>query len=104
MWRWCRSHSPIRRHPKKPAVIVSNGAYNASRADVILMAITSHFRAIPESGEVWLDQWQNAGLLKPSVVKPVFTTIEQSLVIRILGTLALEDQRAVRTAIHEIMG
>lgn len=31
--------------------------------------------------------WQAAGLVKPSVVKPIVMTLEQQLVIRVLGRL-----------------
>jgi len=89
---------------KRPAVIVSNRAYNTSRSDVVLMAITSQLRQTPALGEVWINQWQEAGLLKPSAIKPVLATIEQRQVIRPLGTLQALDQMALRTAITEIMG
>jgi mRNA interferase MazF len=39
------------------------------------MAVTSQFRPSPALGEVWLDQWEVAGLLKPSAAKPVFATL-----------------------------
>ena len=84
---------------KRPAVVVSNRVYNVARLDVVVMAITSQFL-----GEVWLGQWQTAGLLKPSAVKPVFATLEQALVIRQLGTLAAADQAALRKAIAETLG
>ena len=61
---------------KRPAVIVSGKAYNDAKPDVVVMAITSRFRPTPDLGEVWLDEWEQAGLLKPSVVKPIFATIE----------------------------
>jgi mRNA interferase MazF len=89
---------------KRPAVIVSRQAYAEARPDVVVMAVTSQFRAAPALGEVWLQHWEVAGLLKPSVVKPVLATLEQSLVIRRLGTLAIEDQNAVRSAIGDILG
>jgi len=43
-----------------------------------------------------------AGLLKPSVVKPVFATLE--LVLRRLGALDDNDQTVLRKAISEIIG
>ena len=55
-------------------------------------------------GEVLLANWQAAGLIKPSAIKPVITTIEQALVIRRLGELASEDQQALRNAIARIVG
>jgi mRNA interferase MazF len=37
---------------KRPAVVVSSSAYNASRLDVVVMAITSQLRASAASDEV----------------------------------------------------
>lgn len=62
---------------KRPAVVVSGRAYNQAKPDVVVMAVTSQLRPSPTLGEVWLGQWQEAGLLKPSAVKPVFATLEQ---------------------------
>jgi mRNA interferase MazF len=55
-------------------------------------------------GEVWISQWQSAGLLKPSAIKPVFASIEQRLVIRQLGVLQSDDQVALRKAIQAMIG
>lgn len=63
---------------KRPAVVVSSQAYNDVKPDLVIMAITSQFRPQAALGEVWLSQWQQGGLLKPSVVKPVFATIDCS--------------------------
>jgi mRNA interferase MazF len=89
---------------KRPAVVVSNRAYNAVRLDVVVMAVTSQLRASPALGEVWIGQWRQAGLLKPSAVKPVFATIEQRLIIRQLGALQPADQVALRKSIAETIG
>ncbi len=62
---------------KRPAVIVSNGAYNRSRPDIIVMAVTSQLHPAASTGEVWVKDWTQAGLLKPSAIKPVFATLEQ---------------------------
>jgi mRNA interferase MazF len=64
---------------KRPAVVVSSGAYNTARLDVVVMVITSQVRTSAGSDEVWVRSWKTAGLLKPSVIKPVFATLEQSL-------------------------
>jgi mRNA interferase MazF len=89
---------------KRPAVVVSNSLYNRSRPDLVLMAVTSQFRASAGLGEVWIGEWQLARLLKPSAVKPVFTTIEQRLVLRQLGALQPTDQTALKRAIGETIG
>ncbi|HVY33003.1 MAG TPA: type II toxin-antitoxin system PemK/MazF family toxin [Caulobacteraceae bacterium] len=89
---------------KRPAVIVSSGAYNLERPDLIMMPVTSQLRPTPAVSEVWLRHWQAAGLIKPSAIKPVIATLEQGLVIRRLGALAAEDQDALRLVIGQIIG
>ncbi len=89
---------------KRPAVVVSSRAYSAARPDVMVMAVTSQLRANPSLGEVPVAEWQAAGLLRPSTVKPVFATLEQSLVLRRLGALDRGDQAALRATIGRIIG
>lgn len=87
---------------KRPAVIVSNAAYNQERRDVMIMAITSQVRAAA-AHEALIQDWQAAGLLKSSVMKPVIATIEQALVIKRLGTLSARDQAALRKLISAVL-
>ena len=68
------------------------------------MAVTSQVRPTHTIGEVLITDWQGAGLIKPSVVKPVITTIEATLVLRHLGRLASQEQQALRSAIGAIVG
>ena len=89
---------------KRPAVVISSSAYNAERPDLIIMAVTSQLRPTNSLGEVVVIQWREAGLLKPSVVKPVITTIEKGLVIKTMGRLNEEDQRSLREAVRMIVG
>jgi mRNA interferase MazF len=55
-------------------------------------------------GEVAVVHWQAAGLLKPSVIKPLLTTIEASLVLRQLGKLHADDQDSLRKVIAAVLG
>jgi mRNA interferase MazF len=89
---------------KRPAVVVSSETYHRERPDLILMAVTSQLRPAPTVGEVVVLRWQEAGLLKPSVIKPLLTTIESNLVLRQLGTLHAEDQHSLRKVIAAILG
>jgi mRNA interferase MazF len=89
---------------RRPAVVVSSEAYHRERPDLILMAITSQLRPAPTVGEVVVLRWQEAGLLKPSVIKPLLTTIENILVLRQLGALHAEDQDSLRKVIAAILG
>ncbi|MDT4895866.1 MAG: mRNA interferase MazF [Acidobacteriota bacterium] len=89
---------------KRPAVVVSSAIYNAARFDLILMAITSQVRTAPVVGEVTVTDWQKAGLLKASVIKPVVTTIEKRLVLRLLGQLEQTDRVALQQVLGTILG
>ena len=89
---------------KRPAVIVSSSRYNDSRRDLIIMAITSQVRSPLVFGEAHVADWQAAGLLKPSVLKPVLTTIEQGLVVRTMGKLSVADLHTLHEAMAQIVG
>lgn len=89
---------------KRPAVIVSSSGYNAGRRDLVIMAITSQVRTPLGFGEALVADWQAAGLIKPSVLKPVVTTIEQGLVVRTMGALSAADLRSLRETIAQVIG
>lgn len=89
---------------KRPAVVVSSHSYNASRRDIVIMAITSQVRQPLGFGEAMVSDWQGAGLIKASVLKPVFTTIEQGLVIRTMGQLAATDIKTLREIVADVIG
>jgi len=88
---------------KRPAVVISSEAYRRSRTDLILIAVTSQTR--PDTfGEVPVTEWKKAGLLKPSVIKPVVATLEKTLVLRKLGRLEEQDQKNLQTILQDILG
>ena len=62
---------------KRPAIVVSSDAYHRERPDLILMAVTSQVRPTARIGEVAVQHWKEAGLLKPSVLKPLLATVEK---------------------------
>lgn len=67
---------------KRPAVVISSELYNIERHDIILMAVTSHIRQENKVGEAAIKDWQAAGMLKPSMIKPIITTTEKSLILK----------------------
>ena len=68
------------------------------------MAVTSQSKPTLAFGEMRGAEWQKAGLLKPSVIKPVLTTVEKGLVVRKLGRLEEQDRKNLRNAIQDILG
>ena len=89
---------------KRPAVVVSSHGYNASRRDIVIMAITSQVRTPLGFGEAMVDDWQGAGLIKASVLKPVFATIEQGLVLRVMGHHSAADIKTLREVVADVIG
>lgn len=89
---------------KRPAVVVSSNEYNNGRQDLIIMAITSRLHQVERLGEKLVIDWQGAGLLKPSVFKPILATIENSLVLKQLGSLQNEDLHILRSIMKNILG
>lgn len=89
---------------RRPAVIVSSNAYNQNRPDIVIMAVTSQIHASGYFGDVRIQKWQQAGLLKPSVIKPILTTIEKSLVRKKLGRIADNDLAALSEGLQSILG
>lgn len=67
------------------------------------MPVTSHLR-VSAFGDLLVQDWQAAQLLKPSAIKPVLATLEQSLVIKSLGTLTPRDQAALKALIPQLLG
>lgn len=89
---------------KRPAVIVSSDAYNQRHIDILLMAITSQTSATNYADNVVIQDWQTAGLLKPSVIKPIIMTVEKDLILKQLGTLSEHDKQALSKLLSDILG
>lgn len=89
---------------KRPAVVISGSNYNAGRRDIVIMAITSQVRTPLDFGEAMVADWQAAGLIKASVFKPVFATIERTLVVRTMGQLSAADAKTLREIVRDCWG
>ncbi len=86
---------------RRPAVVVSGKTYNQTHPDIILAPVTSQIHRALDTVE--LMDWQQAGLIKPSVVKPILSSFEGDLIIRQLGQLSPRDLEAVRELFKRIL-
>lgn len=89
---------------RRPAVVISSPAYHRARPDIVIMAVTSQQPQTLSVVEVQILDWRGAGLLKPSVLKPVVTTIDPALIQKKLGQLTPVDQALLRQALAQIIG
>jgi mRNA interferase MazF len=91
-------------HKQRPAVVVTSEAYHRERPDLLLLAVTSQMRAQGQTLDRPIAEWQEAGLLKPSLLKPLVATVQRSVIIKRLGRLAPSDRIALRQVIEAIIG
>ena len=89
---------------KRPTVVISSHQYNQEKPDLIVMAVTSQIKQPLQFGEMLVTEWSAAGLLKPSVIKPIITTIEKNLVLKNLGQLQPKDLRELQHLLQLIVG
>jgi mRNA interferase MazF len=89
----------------RPVCVVSAPAYNAG-PDVVVAMISSGARLTsPRLGDVVLQDWQRAGLLRPSVVRVGrLQVIEQRLLSTQRGALEAGDLAAVDQALRDVLG
>lgn len=86
---------------QRPAVVLSSHTYNAAHLDLILAPITG--RLTGSTDDVVLADWQAAGLVKPSAVKPLLASFTTTLIRRELGQLTPADLSAVRLLFSRIL-
>lgn len=88
---------------KRPAVIVSSDTYHQSRQEVIIAAVTSRTDRVLV-GDHFISDWQNAGLLFPSVATGIMRTIKQAMITRKLGTMPQPDMQAIEDNLRYALG
>jgi mRNA-degrading endonuclease toxin of MazEF toxin-antitoxin module len=99
-------YSDLRGQKWRPVCVVSSTAYSQG-PDVIVAMITSSQTLVsnPGLGDVALQDWQQAGLRRPSVVRAGrLYAIEHRLLSAGLGPLSLRDLAAVDTALKAALG
>jgi mRNA interferase MazF len=69
----------------------------------VLRLYTSQVNPANSLGEMTITEWKAAGLLKPSIIKPVLTTIDKMLVIKKLGQLQEVDTQALCNILQVIL-
>ena len=76
---------------RRPAVVISTNAFNRAGIELIVATITSNVLPPFRPGDLLLNDWQEAGLVKPSAVRGVLATVDKSDVVRKLGELSARD-------------
>lgn len=85
---------------QRPAVVVSPTAFSTTHGDVVVVAVTGHD---PNDPSLALQQWRDAGLLKPTWFKPLIATLSASLVSRRLGALTSADRQRLSQMVRSLL-
>jgi mRNA interferase MazF len=64
------------------------------------MALTSVDQG---EGTQALQDWKDAGLVKPTWVKPLLATVDMAIVEKRLGRLSERDRRSIADSLREVM-
>jgi mRNA interferase MazF len=73
---------------QRPALVVSPAGYTARYGDVVVLALTS--RPQPDDAAA-IVRWREAGLPKPTWIKPLIATLAAAMFTRTLGSLGRDD-------------
>lgn len=98
-------YSDLAGSKRRPMCIVSASAYNAG-PDVMVAMVSSGARvSSPRLGDVVLKDWQQSGLLRPSVIRAGrLQVIERRLLSAQRGVLSAPDLDAVDEALRNVLG
>ena len=79
------------KYKARPALVISSELYNSNKRDtVLILAISSQIHN-KLNFECFIDEWERAGLLKPSILKSAIATIEKDFILAKLGSLSQSD-------------
>jgi len=87
---------------RRPAVVVSSSSYQSTRPDVILGLLTSQIPGIPLPSDYLLQDWEQAGLRKPSVFRAFLATVPRTSITAV-GRLSDRDWQAVQHCLREAL-
>lgn len=87
---------------KRPAVVISPTSYN-SGADTVVLFMTSKMDISPKEGDYQIKKWQFANLPKPSQTRMKFATIDNSFILKKIGTIHSIDQGGIKSELRKFL-
>ena len=87
----------------RPAVVVSSELYRSARPELLLAYVSSQVDKVMPPLDYILADWQTAGLLKPSFVRPKVAAIEPALIVHRIGKLSARDRQEVDSRLRKAM-
>ena len=79
---------------KRPVLVISSSDFNQSTGEVVIAQITSRMTPDLRPGDYTIQDWKEANLPRPSLVRGRLATLKSSLILRRLGKLTHDDLQA----------
>lgn len=84
---------------RRPAVVISPESYN-SGLDIMLLFLTSNLKSELKEGDCLLNEWQEAGLPKPSKTRMKIMTLDKDFVIKKIGEIQSLDRGMLKQTLQ----
>ena len=83
-------------------MFLSSDEYTEDRQEAVVSAITSNTRRIL-TGDYLMVDWEDSGLIFPSIVTGVLRTIKQSMIERKMGEISPLDLAEIESNLTQIL-
>ena len=87
---------------RRPVLLLSSDQYMNGRQEAVVSAITSNTRRILV-GDYLMADWEDAGLIYPSVATGILRTIKQSMIDRKMGVVSRRDLAEIESNLEQIL-
>lgn len=87
---------------RRPALVISNESFNQQHNQIVLAMITTTTENVWPS-DVSLTNWQKAGLKVACRFRLKLFTLDQTLVLKIIGHLSSKDVKSVQAVLAEFI-
>jgi mRNA interferase MazF len=88
----------------RPAVVLSTNDYHVEWDELLVIGVTSQPPVTVRPTDCFLQDWQAAGLNKPSWVRSHLATFDRRLIVRQLGRLSSRDLSGVEASLRIATG
>jgi mRNA interferase MazF len=83
----------------RPMVVISSASYHKERPDAIVALLTTNIASATTSSDYVLQDWQQAGLNKPSAFR-TYLGMEGQADLRVIGHLSARDWQGVTAVVR----
>ena len=87
---------------RRPVLLLSSDEYMEGRQEAVVSAITSNTRRLLP-GDHLMNDWEEAGLIFPSVTAGIIRTIQQSMIERKMGVVSPRDLSEIESNLTQIL-